>query len=144
LTCAAADPAAEVADWIFGAWQQRHLVGGVLLAAVPEALHARVTEGLTTRFRRLPSTRERVPDALAAVRTLLDGGATLVSGGTEVDQGFQPALFVHVRLSPALADALARPAPVLALAPLEPQAAAWHALCGRHHCLVWGTALESS
>jgi hypothetical protein len=121
-----------------GEWLRRHGGGGVLLAAVPEVLHARVADALASRFRRLAALPTDPAPCLAAVRTLLDGGATLVCGGTAAADGFRPSLFVHVRLSTALAEALAQPAPVLGLAPLEPEWAAWQSLRDRYRCLAWG------
>lgn len=118
-------------------WEREHGRGGVLLAGVPERRHAALVDALRRRFARLEPVPGDPAAGRDAVRTLLDGGATLVCGGTADSAGFRPSLFAHLRLSAALAEALGRPAPVLALAPREPQAAAWQALLARYDCLTW-------
>ena len=109
----------------------------LMLLAVPELRHAAVAEALRSRFSKLTEPATASSAATAAVRTLLDGGATLVCGGTTGPAGFQPSLFVHLRLSRELAAALEFPAPVLGLAPLEPTSAAWQDLLRRYRCLHW-------
>ena len=137
-SCPADAPAAEVAEWLAAAWEARRGAVGVLLAAVPEGLHAAVAEGLRRRFARLEPLPDPEGAGPAAVRLLLDGGGTLVCGGSASPDGFQPSLFVHLRLSAPLVDALDRPAPVLGLAALEPERAAWQELLRRHPAATWG------
>ena len=130
----------QVAEWVLECWRSGHARTGVLLMAVPERHHAAMTEALHSRFGRLEPVPAPGDAADAAVRTLLDGGATLVCGGTNGSTGFQPSLFVHLRLSSALVEALEQPAPVLALASLEPESAAWEDLLRRDRCLRWEDA----
>ncbi len=131
---------AQVAEWALEVWRAQHDRGGVLLVAVPERRHAALTEALHSRFLRLEAQPDEAGAGRSAVQTLLDGGATLVCGGTTGPTGFQPSLFVHLRLSSALVEALERPAPVLALASLEPESATWEDLLRRNRCLRWEDA----
>ena len=137
LSCPADAPAAQVAEWLTTTWETWRERSGVLLAGVPERLHAPVAEALRRRFTRLAPLPDPREAGQLAVRTLLDGGGTLVCGGTTAPDGFQPSLFIHLRLSVSLVAALEHPAPVLGLAALEPEQSAWQELLGHHRCLQW-------
>lgn len=112
-------PAGEAAEWLLALWQSNWNSSQPGLVLVNQRRHSLLVEHLHRRFQALdplslnPDQASRLADV---VRAALDGGATLIAGGTSTDPGhWQPALFVNLLTASPLLHSQAPSGPLLAV-----------------------------
>lgn len=115
----AGDPAAETAEWVVARWLPACGTRPPACVLADASVHAALVEHLLGRFRGF-GPAEGAPELLSeAVMTAVDGGATLIHGGSPAGPGrWVPSLLVNVGPENRLLTHVRTPGPILAVARL--------------------------
>lgn len=100
-------PVAQAAEAFLEAWLARPVISMIL---VPESQHATFLAALRPRIAKLPAAENSSKQELAAaIHCISDAGATLVTGGHDL----QPALVTNLKLNHRLLVSLGQAVPLV-------------------------------
>jgi len=115
----AVPPAGEIAEWLLAIWQSDWNSSLPGLVLVDQRQHSLVVDHLHRRLHSCPALSletDQVPKLVDVVRAALDGGATLIAGGSSPGPGlWLPGLFVNLLSASPLLHPQAPCGPLLAI-----------------------------